>query len=65
MASRSRFQQFVSFSSPAGPDYRCRMGMKKIVVLLLLLSLCFEGASAKEKGTKKGKKKGKQVYCPS
>lgn len=41
------------------------MGMKKIAIVLLVLSLCVEGGSAKEKGTKKGKKKGKQVYCPS
>ncbi|XP_036934087.1 glycine receptor, beta b [Acanthopagrus latus] len=41
------------------------MGIKKLAVVLLVLSLCLEGGSAKEKGTKKGKKKGKQVYCPS
>ncbi|CAG04638.1 unnamed protein product [Tetraodon nigroviridis] len=41
------------------------MGFKKITVFLLLLSLCLEGSFSKEKGTKKGKKKGKQVYCPS
>uniref|UniRef100_A0A3B4T718 Glycine receptor, beta b n=1 Tax=Seriola dumerili TaxID=41447 RepID=A0A3B4T718_SERDU len=41
------------------------MGIKKLVIFLLVLSLCLEGGSAKEKGTKKGKKKGKQVYCPS
>ncbi|XP_058504977.1 glycine receptor, beta b [Solea solea] len=41
------------------------MGFKKLVIFLLVLSLCLEGGSAKEKGTKKGKKKGKQVFCPS
>uniref|UniRef100_A0A4W6BRY2 Glycine receptor subunit beta n=1 Tax=Lates calcarifer TaxID=8187 RepID=A0A4W6BRY2_LATCA len=41
------------------------MGIKKLIIFLLVLSLCLEGGSAKEKGTKKGKKKGKQVYCPS
>uniref|UniRef100_A0A3B3VFH6 Glycine receptor, beta b n=1 Tax=Poecilia latipinna TaxID=48699 RepID=A0A3B3VFH6_9TELE len=41
------------------------MVMKKLAIFLLVLSLCLEGGSAKEKGTKKGKKKGKQVYCPS
>uniref|UniRef100_A0A3B5Q2N4 Glycine receptor, beta b n=2 Tax=Xiphophorus TaxID=8082 RepID=A0A3B5Q2N4_XIPMA len=41
------------------------MAMKKLAIFLLVLSLCLEGGSAKEKGTKKGKKKGKQVYCPS
>uniref|UniRef100_A0A3Q1CWA8 Glycine receptor beta n=2 Tax=Pomacentridae TaxID=30863 RepID=A0A3Q1CWA8_AMPOC len=41
------------------------MGMRKFAIFLLVLSLCVEGGSAKEKGTKKGKKKGKQVYCPS
>ncbi|TWW55347.1 glycine receptor, beta b [Takifugu rubripes] len=41
------------------------MGIKKITIFLLVLSLCLEGALSKEKGTKKGKKKGKQVYCPS
>uniref|UniRef100_A0A3B4ZN04 Glycine receptor beta n=1 Tax=Stegastes partitus TaxID=144197 RepID=A0A3B4ZN04_9TELE len=41
------------------------MGMRKFAIFLLVLSLCVDGGSAKEKGTKKGKKKGKQVYCPS
>ncbi|KAM7389092.1 hypothetical protein PAMP_023087 [Pampus punctatissimus] len=41
------------------------MGSKKLAIFLLVLCLCLEGGSAKEKGTKKGKKKGKQVYCPS
>ncbi|XP_068449435.1 glycine receptor, beta b [Clinocottus analis] len=41
------------------------MGIKKVAIFLLVLALCLEGGSAKEKGTKKGKKKGKQVYCPS
>uniref|UniRef100_A0A3Q3FIU0 Glycine receptor, beta b n=1 Tax=Labrus bergylta TaxID=56723 RepID=A0A3Q3FIU0_9LABR len=41
------------------------MGIKTLAIFLLVLSLCVEGVSAKEKGTKKGKKKGKQVYCPS
>uniref|UniRef100_A0A3Q2Y2I9 Glycine receptor, beta b n=1 Tax=Hippocampus comes TaxID=109280 RepID=A0A3Q2Y2I9_HIPCM len=42
------------------------MGVKKkLVFFLLVLCVCLQGASAKEKGTKKGKKKGKQVYCPS
>lgn len=42
-----------------------RMGFKEITVFLLVLCLCLEGSFSKEKGTKKGKKKGKQVYCPS
>ncbi|XP_047190459.1 glycine receptor, beta b isoform X1 [Scophthalmus maximus] len=42
-----------------------RMAVKKLVIFLLVLSLCLEGCSAKEKRTKKGKKKGKQVFCPS
>ncbi|XP_029297869.1 glycine receptor, beta b isoform X2 [Cottoperca gobio] len=41
------------------------MGIKKLAIFLLVLSLCLEGGSAKEKGTRKGKKKGKQVFCPS
>ncbi|CAB1452127.1 unnamed protein product [Pleuronectes platessa] len=41
------------------------MGVARLVVFLLVLSLCLEGGDAGEKGTKKGKKKGKQVYCPS
>ncbi|KAM8848285.1 glycine receptor, beta b isoform X1 [Synchiropus splendidus] len=41
------------------------MGIKRFAVFLLVLCLCLEAATAKEKGTKKGKKKGKQVYCPS
>lgn len=49
---------------PTGPTLS-RMGIKKLAIVLLVLSLCLEGASAKEKGAKKGKKKGKQVYCPS
>lgn len=53
---------FVFYST--GPTHT-RMGIKKLAIFLLVLSLCLEGASAKEKGTKKGKKKGKQVYCPS
>ncbi|KAI4876048.1 hypothetical protein NFI96_009244 [Prochilodus magdalenae] len=44
----------------------CRK-MKCLRLLLLLCVLCLwmEGGSAKEKSAKKGKKKGKQVYCPS
>ncbi|MEQ2263278.1 hypothetical protein XENORESO_005531, partial [Xenotaenia resolanae] len=42
-----------------------RMEMQKFAIFLLVLSFCLEGGSAKDKGTKKGKKKGKQVYCPS
>ncbi|XP_026874009.1 glycine receptor, beta b isoform X2 [Electrophorus electricus] len=43
-------------------------GMRPLLKLLLLLcivGLWMEAASGKEKSTKKGKKKGKQVYCPS
>lgn len=39
--------------------------MKKLGIFLLVVFLCLEGGFAKEKGAKKGKKKGKQVYCPS
>ncbi|KAA8588639.1 hypothetical protein FQN60_009984 [Etheostoma spectabile] len=46
-------------------SFYTRMCIKKLAILLLVLALCVEGGSAKEKGTKKGKKKGKQVYCPS
>ncbi|KAF6717865.1 Glycine receptor subunit beta, partial [Oryzias melastigma] len=42
-----------------------RMAVRKIAIFLLVLCLCLDGGSAKEKGAKKGKKKGKQVYCPS
>ncbi|XP_061832571.1 glycine receptor, beta b isoform X2 [Nerophis lumbriciformis] len=41
------------------------MGIKRLFFFLVLLCVCLQGASAKEKGTKKGKKKGQQVYCPS
>ncbi|KAL3061008.1 glycine receptor, beta b [Trematomus bernacchii] len=41
------------------------MGIKELAIFLLVLSLCLEGGYAKEKRTKKGKKKGKQVFCPS
>lgn len=56
------FNQFV-FSSTGSA--RTRMGVKRLVIFLLVVSLCLDGGTAKEKGTKKGKKKGKQVYCPS
>lgn len=58
----SSFKQIV-FSSTGSAH--ARMGIKKLVVFLLVLGLCLEEGSAKEKGAKKGKKKGKQVYCPS
>lgn len=60
--SFSLFKQIV-FSSTG--SVHTRMGIKKFAFVLLVLCLCLEGGSAKEKGTKKGKKKGKQVYCPS
>uniref|UniRef100_A0A3Q0QTA4 Glycine receptor, beta b n=1 Tax=Amphilophus citrinellus TaxID=61819 RepID=A0A3Q0QTA4_AMPCI len=41
------------------------MGTKNFVIFLLVLFLCLEVGFTKEKGTKKGKKKGKHVYCPS
>uniref|UniRef100_A0A3Q4MR23 Glycine receptor, beta b n=1 Tax=Neolamprologus brichardi TaxID=32507 RepID=A0A3Q4MR23_NEOBR len=41
------------------------MGTRKFAIILLVLFLCLDGGFAKEKGTKKGKKKGKHVYCPS
>ncbi|XP_034037998.1 glycine receptor, beta b isoform X3 [Thalassophryne amazonica] len=41
------------------------MGTMKFAVFLLVLFLCLDGGSAKEKAARKGKKKGKQVYCPS
>uniref|UniRef100_A0A3Q2W9J5 Glycine receptor, beta b n=1 Tax=Haplochromis burtoni TaxID=8153 RepID=A0A3Q2W9J5_HAPBU len=41
------------------------MGTRKFAVILLVLFLCLDGGFAKEKGAKKGKKKGKHVYCPS
>ncbi|XP_066505105.1 glycine receptor, beta b isoform X3 [Hoplias malabaricus] len=42
-----------------------KMTFLKVLLLLCVLCLWIEGGSAKEKSTKKGKKKGKQVYCPS
>ncbi|XP_038125039.1 glycine receptor, beta b isoform X2 [Cyprinodon tularosa] len=41
------------------------MEKTKFAIFLLVIFLCLEGGSAKDKGAKKGKKKGKQVYCPS
>lgn len=41
------------------------MGTRKVAIILLVLFLCLDGGFAKEKGAKKGKKKGKHVYCPS
>nr|XP_046262956.1 glycine receptor, beta b isoform X3 [Scatophagus argus] len=60
----SSFLRNWQVPAPNGSTHR-RMGIKKLTIFLLVLSLCLEGGSAKEKGTKKGKKKGKQVYCPS
>lgn len=37
----------------------------KVIFLLLIICLWMEGGFTKEKSAKKGKKKGKQVYCPS
>uniref|UniRef100_A0A8C1WPM9 Glycine receptor subunit beta-like n=2 Tax=Cyprinus carpio TaxID=7962 RepID=A0A8C1WPM9_CYPCA len=37
----------------------------KMIFLLLIICLWIEGGFTKEKSAKKGKKKGKQVYCPS
>ncbi|TRY85513.1 hypothetical protein DNTS_011964, partial [Danionella cerebrum] len=41
--------------------------MKSLTVIYLLLIICLwmDGGFSKEKSAKKGKKKGKQVYCPS
>ncbi|XP_056295593.1 glycine receptor, beta b isoform X1 [Pseudoliparis swirei] len=41
------------------------MGVKKLAVFLLVLYLCLEGGWAKENRSKKGKKKGKPIFCPS
>ncbi|GAA6065060.1 glycine receptor, beta b isoform X1 [Tachysurus ichikawai] len=41
------------------------MKLLKLLLLLCILSLWIDGGFAKEKSAKKGKKKGKQVYCPS
>ncbi|XP_055034641.2 glycine receptor, beta b isoform X2 [Misgurnus anguillicaudatus] len=43
----------------------CNMKVQKVIFLLLIICLWMEGGFTKEKSTKKGKKKGKQVYCPS
>uniref|UniRef100_A0A8C2CIH2 Glycine receptor, beta b n=1 Tax=Cyprinus carpio TaxID=7962 RepID=A0A8C2CIH2_CYPCA len=37
----------------------------KVIFVLLIICLWMEGGFTKEKSAKKGKKKGKQVYCPS
>ncbi|XP_051505593.1 glycine receptor subunit beta-like isoform X2 [Myxocyprinus asiaticus] len=37
----------------------------KVLFVLLIICLWMEGGFTKEKSAKKGKKKGKQVYCPS
>ncbi|XP_023647566.2 glycine receptor, beta b isoform X2 [Paramormyrops kingsleyae] len=42
-----------------------KMSVIRLVLLVLLFSLLMLEGSAKEKSAKKGKKKGKQVYCPS
>ncbi|KAL4641791.1 glycine receptor subunit beta [Arapaima gigas] len=42
-----------------------KMSVLKVTLVLLLFSLLILDGSAKEKSAKKGKKKGKQVYCPS
>ncbi|XP_037396467.1 glycine receptor, beta b isoform X4 [Pygocentrus nattereri] len=42
-----------------------KMKFLKLLLLLCVLCLWMGGGSAKEKSAKKGKKKGKQVYCPS
>lgn len=41
------------------------MGLRRMVVVVMLLLVWIDGGATKDKGTKKGKKKGKQVYCPS
>ncbi|KAK3564773.1 hypothetical protein QTP86_026413, partial [Hemibagrus guttatus] len=43
----------------------CRMKLLKLLLLLCILALWIDGGFTKEKSAKKGKKKGKQVYCPS
>ncbi|XP_073676327.1 glycine receptor, beta b [Garra rufa] len=43
----------------------CNMKAVKAIFLLLIICLWMEGGFTKEKSAKKGKKKGKQVYCPS
>ncbi|RXN22118.1 glutamate receptor 2 isoform X1 [Labeo rohita] len=43
----------------------CNMKALKVIFLLLIICLWMEGGFTKEKSAKKGKKKGKQVYCPS
>ncbi|XP_059377583.1 glycine receptor subunit beta-like isoform X2 [Carassius carassius] len=43
----------------------CNMKAVKVIFLLLIICLWMEGGFTKEKSAKKGKKKGKQVYCPS
>ncbi|KAG5845196.1 glycine receptor, beta b [Anguilla rostrata] len=42
-----------------------KMSTVKLAFLFLVLSLWMTEVSSKEKSAKKGKKKGKQVYCPS
>jgi len=51
------------FSSTASSH--TSMGVKKLAVFLLVLYLCLEGGWAKENRSKKGKKKGKPIFCPS
>lgn len=43
----------------------CNMTSLKVIFLLLIVCLWMEGGFTKEKSAKKGKQKGKQVYCPS
>jgi len=43
----------------------CNMKALKVIFLLLIICVWMEGGFTKEKSAKKGKKKGKQVYCPS
>ncbi|KAJ8403570.1 hypothetical protein AAFF_G00348960 [Aldrovandia affinis] len=44
---------------------RSKMSVIKLAFLFLIFSLWVTEGSSKDKSTKKGKKKGKQVYCPS
>ncbi|KAI1883674.1 hypothetical protein AGOR_G00233990 [Albula goreensis] len=42
-----------------------KMSVTKLAFLFLIFSLWITEGFTKEKSAKKGKKKGKQVYCPS
>ncbi len=58
------FLQYVSFLFQAKLKC-CNMKALKVIFLLLIICIWMEVGFTKEKSAKKGKKKGKQVDCPS